>query len=173
MYVLVAFRWYVILRNMRGGTTENLEQAWIRSKEIVQKHICRCLHCLHFNGLNSNKQYNWLLIVLLLFKQWRQEQEVQRSILDGERRELERVTSDHLRIRLSRNGPQNPSKPNWSRLASVYTGPFWNHSGTDPNRSQIGAVKKPVQLWFYLDLFQTSSKMVQFKQKAYPVQFSV
>ena len=60
-YVLVAFGWHVILRKP--------EQAKIRSEETAQKHICQRLHCLHFNSSNSNKQYNWLLIVLLLFKQ--------------------------------------------------------------------------------------------------------
>ena len=73
MYILVVFGWYVILRNLRRGTTESLEQAKIRSEETAQKHICRRtarLHCfIHFNGSNSKKQYNWLLIVLLLFKQ--------------------------------------------------------------------------------------------------------
>ena len=68
-YVLVAFGWHVILRNLRRGTTESLEQAKIRSEETAQKHICRRLHCLHFNSSNSNKQYNWLQVVLLLFKQ--------------------------------------------------------------------------------------------------------
>ena len=59
-----------VLRNLRRGPTANLEQAKNRSEETAQKHICRRpSHCLHFNGSNSNKQYNWLPIVLLLFKQ--------------------------------------------------------------------------------------------------------
>ena len=69
-YVRVAFRWHVILRNLRRGTTESLEQAkMIPVQRKWHKNICRRLHCLHFNSSNSNKQYNWLLIVLLLFKQ--------------------------------------------------------------------------------------------------------
>ena len=68
MYVLVASGG--VLRNLRRGPTANLEQAKNRSEETAQKHICRRpSHCLHFNGSNSNKQYNWLPIVLLLFKQ--------------------------------------------------------------------------------------------------------
>ena len=68
MYVLVASDG--VLRNLRRGPTANLEQAKNRSEETAQKHICRHpSHCLHFNGSNSNKQYNWLPIVLLLFKQ--------------------------------------------------------------------------------------------------------
>ena len=59
-----------VLRNLRRGPTANLEQAKNSSEETAQKHICRRpSHCLHFNGSNSNKQYNWLPIVLLLFKQ--------------------------------------------------------------------------------------------------------
>ena len=68
MYVLVASDG--VLRNLRTGPTANLEQAKNRSEETAQKHICpRPSHCLHFTGSNSNKQYNWLPIVLLLFKQ--------------------------------------------------------------------------------------------------------
>ena len=40
-YVLVAFRWHVILRNLRRGTTESLEWAKISSEEMAQKLICR------------------------------------------------------------------------------------------------------------------------------------
>ena len=69
IYVLIAFGWYIILRNLPRGPTASLEQAKIRSEETAQEHICRRLHCLHFNGSNSNKQYNWLPIILLLFKQ--------------------------------------------------------------------------------------------------------
>ena len=68
MYVLEASDG--VLRNLRRGPTANLEQAKNRSEETAQKHICpRPSHCLHFNGSNSIKQYNWLPIVLLLFKQ--------------------------------------------------------------------------------------------------------
>ena len=49
---------------------QTLEQAKNRSEETAQKHICgRPSHCLHFNGSNSNKQYNWFPVILLLFKQ--------------------------------------------------------------------------------------------------------
>ena len=68
MYVLVASDG--VLRNLRRGPTANLEQAKNSSEETAQKHICRLpSHYLHFNSSNSNKQYNWLPIVLLLFKQ--------------------------------------------------------------------------------------------------------
>ena len=45
-------------------------QGILQLLETAQKHICRRpSHCLRFNGSNSNKQYNWLPIVLLLFQQ--------------------------------------------------------------------------------------------------------
>ena len=71
MYVLVAFGWYIILRNLCRGTTESLKQAKICSEETVQIHIKYAdvfAVCIS-NGSNSNKQYSWLVIVLLLFKQ--------------------------------------------------------------------------------------------------------
>ena len=51
---------------------EEPQKVWNRLKSVQRKrhkHICRRLRCLHFNSSNSNKQYNSLLVVLLLFKQ--------------------------------------------------------------------------------------------------------
>ena len=45
-------------------------------------------------------------------------------------------------------GPdRNCSEPNWTGSASVYRGPFLDPSGTDPNGSKIGPVKKRFQFW--------------------------
>ena len=96
MHVLVAFGWYVLLRNLRGGTTESLQQAKIRSEETPQKYICRRLHCLHFNGSNSNKQYYWLLIVLLLFEQ---------TMTSGTRDPVRYIRRGEERVRASDLGP--------------------------------------------------------------------
>ena len=46
-------------------------------------------------------------------------------------------------------GPnRNRSEANRSGSASVYTRPFWNMSGTDPNGSKIGPAKRQVKFWF-------------------------
>ena len=45
-------------------------------------------------------------------------------------------------------GPdRNRSEPNRTGSASVYTGPFWNRSGTDPNGCKIRPAKKQFQFW--------------------------
>ena len=36
---------------------------------------------------------------------------------------------------------------------SVYTEPFWNRSGTDPNGSKTGTAFLPIQFWIHLDPF--------------------
>ena len=68
-----------------------------RSEETAQKHICRLLsHCLHFNGSNSNKQYNWLPIVLLLFKQ---------AMTSGTRDSMKYIRRGEEGVRASDLGP--------------------------------------------------------------------
>ena len=95
MYVLVASDG--VLRNLRRGPTANLEQAKNCSEETAQKHICRRpSHCLHFNGSNSNKQYNWLPIVLLLFKQ---------TMTSGTRDSMKYIRRGEEGVRASDPGP--------------------------------------------------------------------
>ena len=95
MYVLVASDG--VLRNLRRGPTANLEQAKNSSEETAQKHICRRpSHCLHFNGSNSNKQYNWLPIVLLLFKQ---------TMTSGTRDSMKYIRRGEEGVRASDLGP--------------------------------------------------------------------
>ena len=68
-----------------------------RSEETAQKHICRLpSHCLHFNGSNSNKQYNWLPIVLLLFKQ---------TMTSGTRDSMKYIRRGEEGVRASDLGP--------------------------------------------------------------------
>ena len=81
----------------------NLEQAMNRSEETAQKHICRLpSHCLHFNGSNSNKQYNWLPIVLLLFKQ---------TMTSGTRDSMKYIRRGEEGLRASDLGP---SENHWA-----------------------------------------------------------
>ena len=68
-----------------------------RSEETAQKHICRRpSDCLHFNGSNSNKQYNWLPIVLLLFKQ---------TMTSGTRDSMKYIRRGEEGVRASDLGP--------------------------------------------------------------------
>ena len=96
MYILVASDG--VLTNLRRGPTANLEQAKNRSlEETAQKHICRRpSHCLHSNGSNSNKQYNWLPIVLLLFKQ---------TMTSGTRDSMKDIRRGEEGVRASDPGP--------------------------------------------------------------------
>ena len=48
---------------------------------------------------------------------------------------------------------------------SVYMGPFWNRSGTDPNGSKTGPAFLQIQFWIHLDPFRTGSRTVPCKQK--------
>ena len=93
---------------------EDPQQTWNRLKTVQRKRhknifadvrVTVCISTVqiltsNIIGSRSSSYY--------LSKQWRQEQEIQWSTSDGERREWERVTSDRLRIRLLK-----------SRLASV------------------------------------------------------
>ena len=75
-----------------------------------------------------------------------------------------------LRLRLHGTGPEPfRTEPGRISLTSVFTGPFWNWSGTDSNGSKIGPVKKvgPV-----LDPSRAGSGTVPCKQKANPIRFS-
>ena len=56
----------------------------------------RLSHCLHFNGSNSNKQYNWLPIVLLLFKQ---------TMTSGTRDSMKYIRRGEEGVRASDIGP--------------------------------------------------------------------
>ena len=88
---------------MRREPIANLEQAMNRSEETAQKHICQLpSHCLHFNGSNSNKQYNWLPIVLLLFKQ---------TMTSGTRDTMKYIRRGEEGVRASDLGPsENQAK---------------------------------------------------------------
>ena len=56
-----------------------------------------------------------------------------------------------------------------SNRPSVYTEPFWNRSGTDPNGSKTGSDFLQVQFWIHLDPSRIGSRMVPCKQK--PIRF--
>ena len=87
------------------------QKAWNRLKSVqsqmAQKHICQRLHCLHFNGSNSNKQYNWLLIVFLLFKQ---------TMTSGTRDPTKYIRQGEEGVRASDLGPSG----NQARAFTVY-----------------------------------------------------
>ena len=64
---------------------------------------------------------------------------------------------------------RNRSESNRTGSASVYTGPFWKPSRTEPNGSKIGPT---FHVGLVLDPFRTGFKTVQCRQKAYPIRFS-
>ena len=84
-----------------------------RSEETAQKHICRLpSHCLHFNGSNSNKQYNWLPIFLLLFKQ---------TMTSGIRDSMKYIRRGEEGVRASDLGPsENQAIRTWAKCKSVF-----------------------------------------------------
>ena len=85
---------------------EEPQKAWNRLKSVQRKwhkNIFADVFTVYISTvqiLTSNIIGSWLSCYLS--KQWHEEQEIQQSISDGERREWERVTSDRLRIRLGR-----------------------------------------------------------------------
>ena len=122
MYVLVASDG--VLRNLRRGPTANLEQAKNSSEETAQKHICRRpSHCLHFNGSNSNKQYNWLPIVLLLFKQ---------TMTSGTRDSMKYIRRGEEGVRASDLGPSenqaNKTSANHMKKTQILPGQVYHQA---------------------------------------------
>ena len=74
--------------------------------------ICRRpSHCLHFNGSNSNKQYNWLPIVLLLFKQ---------TMTSGTRDSMKYIRRGEEGVRASDLGPSENQATNKEAFTILY-----------------------------------------------------
>lgn len=60
---------------------------------------------------------------------------------------------------------QNCSKPNQTRSASVYRGPFGNPSKMDTNSSKTGPAVLAGQFRIHLNSFQTGSRMAPCNRK--------
>ena len=78
---------------------------------------------------------------------------------------------DRNRFEPNRTGSASVYLEPFGTDPSLYTGPFKNRSGTDPNRPKTGPTKLQVQFWNRWDPFRTGSIKVLCRQKAYPVRF--
>ena len=129
---------------------EEPQKAWNRLKSVPRKRhknkFYRRLHCLQFNGSNSSMQYNWLLIVLLLFKQ---------TMTSGTRDTMKCIRRGEEGVRASDLGP--------SEDQAIDSKATFTSTGLEPFRTGLG------RLLLTLNRSGTCSRTVPCKQKAYPI----